>query len=74
MLAYIGAGVERDLAPRPLIVTSTVRDRATSARCCRRNREATPNFSLHTTGWSFDIARDYRRARRRRRSSSCSTA
>jgi hypothetical protein len=25
----------------------------------RRNREATRNFSLHTTGWAFDIARIY---------------
>ena len=25
----------------------------------RRNREATRNYSLHTTGWTFDVARIY---------------
>jgi len=29
----------------------------------RRNREATRNYSLHTTGWAFDLARDYRSRR-----------
>ena len=29
----------------------------------RRNREATRNYSLHTTGWAFDIARRYRSRR-----------
>ena len=33
--------------------------RSTSASSLRRNREATRNYSLHTTGWAFDIARDY---------------
>jgi hypothetical protein len=32
----------------------------------RRNREATRNFSLHTTGWAFDVAREYRSARQAR--------
>jgi hypothetical protein len=26
----------------------------------RANAEATRNYSLHTTGWAFDIARSYR--------------
>jgi hypothetical protein len=33
---------------------------ATSACCWPRNREATPNYSLHTTGWTFDVLRSYR--------------
>jgi hypothetical protein len=57
---YSGAQV-RDISGRgPLIVTSTVRDSAYQAALLRRNREATGNYSLHTTGWAFDILRDYR--------------
>ena len=44
----------------PLIVTSTVRDDVYQRRLVARNREATRNYSLHTTGWAFDIARSYR--------------
>ena len=44
----------------PLIVTSTVRDEAYQRRLVYRNREATRDYSLHTTGWAFDIARRYR--------------
>ena len=43
----------------PLIVTSTVRDDAYQRELVKRNREATRNYSLHTTGWAFDIARRY---------------
>jgi hypothetical protein len=42
-----------------LIVTSAVRDRAYQERLVGRNAEATPNYSLHTTGYSFDILREY---------------
>ncbi len=28
-------------------------------RLVTRNREATRNYSLHTTGWAFDVARRY---------------
>ena len=31
---------------------------STSDTLVRRNREATRNYSLHTTGWAFDIARE----------------
>ena len=64
LFAYLGAGVKTisgDAAARRhehACATS-----ATSARCCRRNREATPNYSLHTTGWSFDVMRTYSLAR-----------
>jgi multidrug efflux pump subunit AcrA (membrane-fusion protein) len=42
-----------------LTVTSTVRDQEYQRQLLDINSEATPNYSLHTTGWSFDIARDY---------------
>lgn len=43
-----------------LTVTSTVRDDRYQALLVRRNREATRRYSLHTTGWAFDVLRDYR--------------
>ena len=43
----------------PLTVTSTVRDLEYQALLRRGNPEATANYSLHTTGWSFDILRRY---------------
>ena len=60
MLAYIGAGV-RDLggSAAPLRVSSSVRDVTYQQLLGRRNREATRRYSLHTTGFSFDIVRDY---------------
>jgi hypothetical protein len=60
MALYIGA-MTREYAggESPLVVTSTVRDQAYQQQLIGRNREATHNYSLHTTGWSFDVARDY---------------
>jgi hypothetical protein len=43
----------------PLAVTSSVRDERYQRLLLSRNREATPNYSLHTTGWAFDILRAY---------------
>ena len=57
---YIGAEVRAISKRSPLIVTSTVRDDVYQRRLVARNREATRNYSLHTTGWAFDIARQYR--------------
>jgi hypothetical protein len=57
---YIGAEVRAISKQSPLIVTSTVRDEVYQRRLVGRNREATRNYSLHTTGWAFDIARKYR--------------
>ena len=60
MAVYIGAQVrEFSGGEDPLRVTSTVRDEAYQQQLMRRNREATHNYSLHTTGWAFDVARDY---------------
>ena len=57
---YIGAQTRAFSGQAPLTVTSTVRDEAYQRRLVARNREATRNYSLHTTGWAFDIARRYR--------------
>jgi hypothetical protein len=64
MALYIGAQT-REYAggDGPLIVTSTVRDAAYQQALMSRNREATRNFSLHTTGWAFDVARTYKSKR-----------
>ncbi|MGH2990702.1 MAG: transglycosylase SLT domain-containing protein [Solirubrobacterales bacterium] len=42
-----------------LTVTSAVRDRSYQRELGKRNPEATDAYSLHTTGWSFDVLRDY---------------
>ena len=42
-----------------LIVTSAVRDRSYQKQLGRKNAEATDAYSLHTTGWSFDVLREY---------------
>jgi len=47
----------------PLTVTSTVRDAAYQDLLVGSNPEATPNYSLHTTGWAFDVSRKYRNKR-----------
>jgi hypothetical protein len=59
LLAYVGAAVQEISGDAPLVVTSTVRDKRYQRELLRRNREATPNYSLHTTGWSFDVLRTY---------------
>ncbi len=60
VLAYLGDGVHAiSGSSRPLTVTSTVRDEGYQALLIRRNIEATRAYSLHTTGWAFDVARRY---------------
>jgi len=59
-LAYMGARVRQlSGASRPLRVTSTVRDQTYQDLLEASNPEATHAYSLHTTGYSFDILRDY---------------
>jgi hypothetical protein len=59
-LAYIGSRVrELSGAKAPLRVTSTVRDRDYQEALRGETSEATDGYSLHTTGYAFDIARDY---------------
>ncbi|HEV2785811.1 MAG TPA: hypothetical protein VGV67_05450, partial [Solirubrobacteraceae bacterium] len=60
LLSYLGAGVKSISGTAPLLVTSSVRDKRYQRLLLARNREATPNYSLHTTGWAFDIMRTYR--------------
>lgn len=43
-----------------LVLASTVRDDRYQRLLVRSNIEATRAFSLHTTGWAFDIERRYR--------------
>ena len=60
LAVYIGANVrELSGARRPLVVTSTVRDERYQRRLVRRNPEATRAYSLHTTGFAFDVRRRY---------------
>ena len=47
----------------PLTVTSTVRDERYQRLLVRDNIEATREYSLHTTGYAFDIARALRESR-----------
>jgi hypothetical protein len=56
---YLGAQVRALSGTSPLVVTSTVRDEAYQRELVARNREATRNYSLHTTGWAFDVERRY---------------
>ncbi len=59
-LRYIGTGVQEiSGAKRPLRLTSTVRDERYQRLLTRENIEATRNFSLHTTGFTFDVLRRY---------------
>jgi hypothetical protein len=60
VLVYIGDRVqELSRATKPLQVTSTIRDEAYQELLRDGNPEATHGYSLHTTGYAFDIARNY---------------
>jgi soluble lytic murein transglycosylase-like protein len=59
VLLYIGRRVHQLSGSRPLLVTSAVRDLRYQRVLVRHNANATPNYSLHTTGYAFDIARSY---------------
>jgi len=60
LLVYLGAGVKAISRREPLVLTSTVRDQRYQRLLVAGNVEATRNYSLHTTGWAFDIRRSYR--------------
>jgi hypothetical protein len=60
LLVYLGAGVKAiDPRAAPLRVTSSVRDQAYQNLLLQSNPEATSAYSLHTTGYTFDILRKY---------------
>ncbi len=57
---YIGSHVRALNGGRgALVVTSAVRDQGYQDLLVERNREATRAYSLHTTGWAFDVLREY---------------
>lgn len=59
-LTYLAGLVRNESgAAAPLQVTSAVRDRTYQDLLVGVNPEATSEYSLHTTGWAFDIRRDY---------------
>jgi Transglycosylase SLT domain len=60
LAVYLSAGV-RDVAGTrgSLVVTSTVRDLEYQRVLARRNDFAAREYSLHTTGFAFDVRRDY---------------
>jgi hypothetical protein len=60
MLEAIGAGTRAMSGAAPLLVTSTVRDERYQRLLAAGDIEATHAYSLHTTGFAFDIARTYR--------------
>jgi hypothetical protein len=43
-----------------------VRDGTYQTQLAARNSEATRRYSLHTTGWAFDVLREYRSGRQAR--------
>jgi uncharacterized protein YcbK (DUF882 family) len=60
VLLYIGKRVHTlSGAKRPLLVTSAVRDSRYQRVLLRVNANAARSYSLHTTGYAFDIARAY---------------
>jgi hypothetical protein len=66
MLEYLGTGARAISGSGPLVVTSTVRDARYQRLLAADNIEATHGYSLHTTGYTFDIERDYANARQAR--------
>jgi hypothetical protein len=60
LAAYLSVGV-RDVGETraSLIATSSVRDLSYQRLLARSNAYATHDYSLHTTGYAFDIRRDY---------------
>jgi hypothetical protein len=60
LLVELAAGTRRiSGVTAPLTVTSAVRDQRYQEGLASSNPEATHAFSVHTTGWSFDILRRY---------------
>ena len=59
-LSYIAGLVENQSGvTAPLRITSAVRDREYQDLLVQSNSQATEEYSLHTTGWSFDVLRKY---------------
>ena len=63
LLVYLARGTKAIGKDTPLVLTSTVRDQRYQRLLAGRNAEATRGYSLHTTGWTFDVERSYRSRR-----------
>jgi hypothetical protein len=60
LLVYMGTRVQKlSGTTKPLEVTSTVRDETYQQLLRDDNPEATHGYSLHTTGYAFDVRRRY---------------
>jgi hypothetical protein len=59
-LIYIAAGADEISGQGPLTVTSAVRDLRYQSLLVKGNIQATRHYSLHTTGYAFDILRRYK--------------
>jgi hypothetical protein len=59
VLVYIGDRVRRISGARALAVTGAVRDERFQELLVEENVERPQRYSLHTTGYAFDIRRDY---------------
>jgi soluble lytic murein transglycosylase-like protein len=60
LLVYLAARVhEMSDTTQPLEITSSVRDEDYQSLLRKRNPEATAGYSLHTTGYAFDVRRHY---------------
>jgi hypothetical protein len=60
LVAYLGAGTRQiSHATSPIAITSTVRDDHYQHLLTGSTAEATRNYSLHTTGFAFDVLRRY---------------
>ncbi len=68
MALYIAASVRAADGDQSTFLTmsSSVRDQRYQDELAKTNIEATRNFSLHTTGWAFDVLRRYRTPRQAR--------
>lgn len=60
VLLYLGEATKQIGGTEPLVLTSTVRDKAYQRVLSSANIEATHAYSLHTTGFAFDVGREYR--------------
>jgi hypothetical protein len=58
-LEYIGGAVKRISGDQPLTITSGARDEQYQRVLAEHDIEATHNYSVHTTGYAFDVSRRY---------------
>jgi len=67
VLLYIGTRVHQlSGTSKPLVLTSAVRDLRYQRSLMRVNANAARSYSMHTTGYAFDIARAYANVRQAR--------